>query len=149
MAKAGGYDWVWKERNYPMINRGTLIWMLLAMTAGIGLFLLKYEVRAMEERLVQIKQKTIGNLEAVHLLTAEWSFLNQPRRLEDLGRRLLALEPMESDQAVKISDIPVRSAPGHSAKLSYKPTKYVTRSPEISPAAGQGPPHLATYRRAR
>ena len=52
-------------------------------------------------------------------------------------------------KAVKFSDIPERSAPGHSEKLSYKPTKYVPHSPEISPAAGQGPPHLATYRRAR
>ena len=81
-----------------MINRGALIWMVLAITAGTGLFLLKYEVRAMEEQLVQIKQQTLSNLEAVHVLKAEWSHLNHPTRLENLGRRLLSLEPVIARQ---------------------------------------------------
>ena len=68
-----------------MINRAALIWMVLAITSGTGLFLLKYEVRAMEDQLVQIKQQTLKNLEAVHVLKAEWSYLNHPTRLEDLA----------------------------------------------------------------
>ena len=30
-----------------MINRGTLVWMVLAISAGIGLFVLKYDVKSM------------------------------------------------------------------------------------------------------
>jgi len=132
-----------------MINRGALVWMTLAITAGTGLFLLKYEVRAMEDQLVQIKQQTLKNLEAVHVLKAEWSHLNQPRRLEDLGRRLLALEPVSAQQSVTIDDIPMRPEPvGHDMPASDH-VKGAPALPEVSLAAGQGPPLLATYRRVQ
>ena len=132
-----------------MINRFAMIWMILAITAGTGLFLLKYEVRAMEEKLVQIKQQTLQNLETVHVLKAEWSHLNQPQRLEDLGRRLLSLEPLLAHQAVSVADIPMRPEPvrhnvAGTGSIDAQPTP-----PEISPAAGQGPPLLATYRRVQ
>lgn len=132
-----------------MINRGALIWMLLAITAGTGLFLLKYEVRAMEEQLVQIKQTTFSNLEAVHVLKAEWSHLNHPTRLENLGRRLLSLEPVTARQSAKISDIPMRPVPVRHDAAGLNPAEDAPTFPEISPAAGQGPPFLATYRRVQ
>ncbi len=127
-----------------MINRGALVWMILAITAGTGLFLLKYEVRAMEEQLVQIKQQTLNNLESVHVLKAEWSYLNQPTRLEDLGRRLLSLEPVIAQQSVSITDIPMRPEP-----VRHDAAEGAPAFPEISPAAGQGPPLPATYRRVQ
>lgn len=122
-----------------MINRATLVWMVLAISAGIGLFVLKYDVKSMEEELARINQQTLGNLEAVHVLKAEWSYLNQPARLEDLGRRLLSLEPTEPEQAATIADIPLRPV---SSNPSRSPVEY-------SPAAGQVPPILATHRRAQ
>jgi hypothetical protein len=132
-----------------MINRGALVWMILAITAGTGLFLLKYEVRAMEEQLVQIKQQTLNNLEAVHVLKAEWSHLNQPMRLEDLGRRLLSLEPIVAQQSVSITDIPMRPVPVRHDATGLSAAEGAPRFPEISPAAGQGPPLFATYRRVQ
>lgn len=132
-----------------MINRGALVWMILAITAGIGLFLLKYEVRAMEEQLVQIRQQTLDNLEAVHVLKAEWSHLNQPTRLEDLGRRLLSLEPVVAQQSVSITEIPMRPDPVNHDAAGLEPAERTPMLPEISPAAGQGPPFLATYRRVQ
>ena len=127
-----------------MINRCAMIWMVLAIAAGTGLFLLKYEVRAMEEQLVQIKQQTLNNLESVHVLKAEWSHLNHPTRLEELGRRLLSLEPINAQQFAKITDIPMRPQP-----VRHDAAEGAPAFPEISPAAGQGPPFLATYRRVQ
>lgn len=132
-----------------MINRGALIWMVLAIAAGTGLFLLKYEVRAMEDQLVQIKQQTLNNLEAVHVLKAEWSHLNHPTRLEDLGRRLLSLEPVIAQQSANIADIPLRPQPVSHDTAGLRQEKGAPVTPEISPAAGQGPPLLATYRRVQ
>lgn len=132
-----------------MINRGALIWMVLAITAGTGLFLLKYEVRAMEEQLVQIKQQTLSNLEAVHVLKAEWSHLNHPTRLENLGRRLLSLEPVIARQSASIADIPLRAEPVRHDTADLNPADGAPAFPEISPAAGQGPPLLATFRRVQ
>ena len=42
-----------------MIKRATLIWMFLATTAGIGLFVLKYEVKSMEGQLATIHENSI------------------------------------------------------------------------------------------
>lgn len=122
-----------------MINRATFVWMVLAISAGIGLFVLKYDVKSMEGELARINQHTLENLEAVHVLKAEWSYLNAPARLEDLGRRLLSLEPVDTEQAASISDIPIKP-----------PIRKTPHSPvEYSPAAGQVPPILATHRRAQ
>jgi len=92
-----------------MIKRATLIWMLLATAAGIGLFVLKYEVKSMEGQLATIHENSIKNLEASHVLKAEWSYLNQPGHLEDLGRRLLALKPINASQTIEIRNIPFRA----------------------------------------
>jgi len=116
-----------------MTSRATWLWMLLAVAAGLGLFVLKYEVKAMEERLVTINDRTLRDLEAIHVLKAEWNYLNRPARLEELGERLLSLRPVTAAQSVAIDDIPMR--------------------PEIvrdatPPAGDPPPPTLATFRRA-
>ena len=51
-----------------MIKRATLIWMLLATAAGIGLFVLKYEVKSMEGQLATIHENSIKNLELVKII---------------------------------------------------------------------------------
>lgn len=117
-----------------MIKRATLIWMFLATAAGIGLFVLKYEVKSMEGQLATIHENSIKNLEAAHVLKAEWSYLNQPAHLEDLGRRLLALKPIKASQTIEIQKIPFRSA--HESKNGTSP-----------PAADQVPPPFAKARR--
>jgi hypothetical protein len=133
-----------------MINRATLVWMVLAISAGIGLFVLKYDVKSMEEELVRVNQQTLRNLEAVHVLKAEWSYLNQPARLEDLGRRLLSLEPIDAEQAATIADIPLRPVTAiNSPNITNDAGDAQDAIGKLSPAAGQVPPILATHRRAQ
>ena len=91
------------------MNRSTLLWLLMAVAAGAGRFLMKYEMRALEERFAGINRDILTSQRALHVLRAEWSFLNQPARLEKLGRRMLRLEPLRADQAGRISDIPMRT----------------------------------------
>ncbi len=90
-----------------MLKPSTVVWALLAIAAGSALFLMKYDVRALEDRLVRLDGEIAGNRQAVHVLRAEWSFLNQPARLEDLGRRLLHLKPLDAAQTGTIDDIPM------------------------------------------
>ncbi len=117
-----------------MIQRATLIWMFLATVAGIGLFVLKYEVKSMEGQLVTVHENSMKNLEAAHVLKAEWSYLNQPARLEDFGRRLLALKPIKASQTIKIQNIP------------FLPVRK-SRNGTSPPAADQVPPPFAKARR--
>ena len=125
-----------------MIKRATLIWMFLATAAGIGLFVLKYKVKSMEGQLAAIHGKTLENLEAVHVLKAEWSYLNQPARLEDLGRRLLNLEPVKATQTIDIEDIPFRPVGASNGEVRNSSLTNVH-----PPAADQVPPLFAKIRR--
>ena len=125
-----------------MIKGATIFWMILATAAGIGLFVLKYEVKSMEGQLAVIHGKTLENLEAIHVLKAEWSYLNQPARLEDLGRRLLRLGPVQSSQTIDIDDIPFRpiGIDDNKASISEQTNSH-------PPAADQVPPLFAKIRR--
>ena len=90
------------------MKRSTLLWALMAVAAGAGLFLMKYEMRALEERLAGLNRNILENKQALHVLRAEWSYLNRPARLEKLGRRMLRLEPVRAGQTGRITDIPMR-----------------------------------------
>lgn len=129
-----------------MMQRGTIVWMLLAIAAGIGLFLLKYEVAEMEDRLAEINRRTLVNLESVHVLKAEWSYLNRPERLETLGRDLLSLEPVKPQQTLDIADIPLRPLPEIVTEIDNSPAAAPLPNP---PAVGQVPPLLAKFGRAQ
>lgn len=132
-----------------MIHRAGLVWMMAAITAGVGLFLLKYEVKAMEEQLATVNDGILRNLEAVHVMKAEWSFLNRPARLEELGRRLLALEPMDAQQTAAITDIPLRPPLPPALPEGREAPAAAPADDAVSPAAGRLPPSLASYRRER
>lgn len=88
-----------------MIRRATATWAVLAVLAGGALPIIKHKVRNLEERLSQIDRAILDNQQAVHVLRAEWAYLNQPARLEDLGRRLLGLEPRAADRIIAIGAI--------------------------------------------
>jgi cell division protein FtsL len=94
-----------------MIRLTTLIWLALASLAGVGLFQVKYRVQSLEQDLGQINRQILRDQEAIHVLGAEWSLLNEPARLADLSRRHLELTPFTAAQLAHFSDLPDRIAP--------------------------------------
>ncbi len=92
-----------------MIRRSTLLWLIAAILIGCGLYQLKYEVQAKEERLVRLNRQIQQEQEAIHVLNAEWAFLNRPDRLADLSKRHLELNPVEPTQFGKVAAIPEKS----------------------------------------
>lgn len=91
-----------------MISRGVVIWLGIAILTGIGLFLVKYEVRALEARLLQINARVVANQEATHVLKAEWAHLNDATRIGELSARYLALQPVATAQLGRIDALPMR-----------------------------------------
>jgi len=91
-----------------MIRLGALAWLIFIAFMGIGVFQLKYTVQAQEKELRKIRAEITQNLEAIHVLKAEWSYLNDPTRLADLARRHSDLVPITSNQIADISKIPIR-----------------------------------------
>ncbi len=92
-----------------MIRRSTLLWLIAAILIGCGLYQLKYEVQAKEERLARLNRQIQQEQEAIHVLNAEWAFLNRPDRLADLANRHLELSQVAPAQFGKVAAIPEKS----------------------------------------
>lgn len=91
-----------------MIRRSTLLWLIAAILVGCGLYQLKYEVQAKEELLTRLNRQIQSEQEAIHVLNAEWAFLNRPDRLADLSNRHLELAAAAPTQFSRVAAIPER-----------------------------------------
>lgn len=94
-----------------MKGRATLFCICLAVAVGFGLFHVKYKVQALEEELVRLNRQIVHEQEQLHVLRAEWAYLNRPERLEDLNGRFLRLGPATPAQMGRLADLPVRPVP--------------------------------------
>lgn len=91
-----------------MIRPTSSILLLLAAAAGGALFHISFEVSELDDRLAHLNRDIRSDREAIHVLRAEWSFLNQPERLEELARRHLDLMPVVGNQLAGAGTLPVR-----------------------------------------
>lgn len=89
-----------------MMRLSTIFWVLLVTIAGATLFTISYSVKEKQEHLAQVKNDISKTRDEVRVLTAEWSYLNQPERLEKLMRRYTALQPTKHQQIVAFADVP-------------------------------------------
>lgn len=118
-----------------MIRLSTILWTLLVALSGYAMFQVKYEVVKLEDRLARVNRQIAQSHEAIHVLNAEWSFLNQPARLDQLAKRYLALQPIGTKQMGRIDALPERpDAP---------PAALTAAPPSIAP---QNASHFASAR---
>ena len=106
----------------------------MAVVAAVGLFTLKYDVSESEEWLAKLRLETSAHSQEIHVLKAEWAYLNRPERLDELGRRLLVLEPTLATQTIAIEDIPFRP----------RPNQGLNPGNTVPPAADRDPPPKLT-----
>jgi hypothetical protein len=104
-----------------MIRITLAFWIGLVSALGYGVFQVKYEVQEMEDHLAQLNRTIIGDQQAIHILRAEWSYLNHPARLAALARRHLSLSPIAPTQISRIEDVPLRSEPAPLPPLARAP----------------------------
>ena len=119
-----------------MIRIGALFWLVLVVAAGFVTFKVKYAVQDIEDELNRVRKHTIAEQQEIRVLTAEWTYLNQPERLAELNRRFLQLGPVATKQLQRtIEDIPFRPLPA--PPPSAPPDIVVAAAPEPShpPAA--------------
>jgi hypothetical protein len=69
---------------------------------GIGLFHVKYSVVALEEEYIQTQKRTQETLESLHILKAEWTHLNDPKRLQPLAQKYLGIGPIKPAQFIPL-----------------------------------------------
>ena len=92
-----------------MIRLGTVLWLLLVAASGYAMFQIKYEVMKLDDELARINRQIVASRESTRVLGAEWSFLNQPDRLDRLAKRYLSLKPIATAQIGSIDSLPRRS----------------------------------------
>jgi len=96
----------------------TLFWILLAAVVGFGLFQVKYKVQALEDDLRRLNAAITTEQEQLHVLSAEWAYLNRPARLQELSARHLPLRQPNVDQIRALDALPHRPEPARGGSRS-------------------------------
>ncbi len=82
-------------------------WLVLVAAAAYAMFHVGFEVERLESRLATLEVKTAEERETMHVLRAEWSYLNRPARLARLSEELLPhLRPPAADQVRSLDQLP-------------------------------------------
>lgn len=116
--------------NKPMI----LIFCVMLVVTVAGLFHVKYKVQNLKKDLIEINRQLATNKEAIHVLEAEWSYLNEPMRIKRL-----------SDAYLHLSHITVAQLKDdHEIQNIYLARAVPAESPSVSPTMR---PILSSYGR--
>lgn len=102
-----------------MMRPAIIVGLVLLAITVTGLFELKYEVRALDQEKASLHRQIADEQEALRVLQAEWSFLNQPERIQDLARRYLDLDTPTAGQIGGVERIPFR-APDEMARADTR-----------------------------
>ena len=88
------------------MRQTTVFAVLLATVMSVALFYLKYEVTALEDEFEILNREIKAEREAVHVLRAEWSHLNDSDRIKLLAEKYLELSQTVPRQIKEVRGIP-------------------------------------------
>lgn len=84
------------------MRKSTFIWLTLTVFAGGLLFYTTQQVTDGRQNLAELQKNIQEEEETLRVLQAEWSYLNQPDRLEKLSQQYLNLQPAKPRQFVDL-----------------------------------------------
>jgi cell division protein FtsL len=102
------------------MRQTTVIALFIAALMGVALYYLKYRVTELESELTRLNQNIVDDQQAVHVLRAEWSYLNETSRLRTIAEQHLGMVPVTPDQFITPEELPARKAV---ADKSSKPAR--------------------------
>ena len=129
-----------KKRMSPILS------LVLSVILGAGLFTTSEAVQRTEKDLKVLQQKLAAEQENLHILEAEWAYLNRPDRLEQLAAQYLSIGQAETGHILASLDViaeplnvipPSKPAYALPASLSVSP---VHEEKSAAPAASTTPP---------
>jgi len=86
-------------------------WVIAGSVTALTLFQIKQEVYTLEQEIAEVQGEVLRDQEAVHVLQAEWSYLNDPARIATLAERHLGLAPIPAERIVGFEDLPMPGTP--------------------------------------
>jgi hypothetical protein len=87
------------------MQRPTLFFMMITAGVGLGLFHLKYQVMNLEKDYTRIRRNIRETKDTIHVLKAEWTHLNDPKRLQRLCNQYLQIAPIRGTQLVALAQV--------------------------------------------
>jgi cell division protein FtsL len=95
-----------------MIKNSRMVSWLISMglfaVAAFGLYMVKYTVQDMQREVAQLETEWRQEQESLHLLSAEWAYLNRPERLRQLAERHLDVVALDTRNIIQIQALPPR-----------------------------------------
>ena len=83
--------------------------LVLGLVAlAYGIYQVKYESRALDERIAVLADDIDKERDALAVARAEWSLLNRPERIERLAKKSLELAPAQARQLVVLDAVTER-----------------------------------------
>lgn len=85
-----------------------MLCIMIAVTSGVGMFLLKYQVIEKEEELFRLHRQIAADKREIHMLQGDWASLNDPERLRALVEKQTNLKHFKASQVIDITAVPMR-----------------------------------------
>ena len=92
-----------------MFRLATWGWLAVVGVAGFATFEVKYQVAQVDDDLGRVNRQIDTDRDQLRVLSAEWSYLTQLSRLDQLRQRHLTLVPVTRAQLSSLDQIPFRS----------------------------------------
>lgn len=86
------------------LSLSTLFWALALMFGASGLYAMKYQVQATRVQVELAERELAQERRSLHVLAAEWTYLNRPQRLQELSARYLPNQAVQGTQMADYSN---------------------------------------------
>ncbi len=116
-----------------MFRLATWGWLSVVGIAGFATYEVKYQVAQVDDELGRVNRSIDTDRDQLRVLSAEWSYLTQPARLDQLRQRHLTLVPVTRAQLGSLDQIPFRSAEAGGPAVA-------TAAPPRAPTLAARPP---------
>jgi len=112
-----------------MFRLATWGWLAVVGVAGFATFEVKYQVAQVDDELGRVNRQIDTDRDQLRVLSAEWSYLTQLSRLDQLRQRHLTLVPVTRAQLGSLDQIPFRSTETVSPSVSETPSSSTPSTP--------------------
>lgn len=87
------------------------VWVVVVAVGLFMLYRVKYEVQTMHAQVEETARELEMEREALHVVAAEWAYLNRPERLRQLADKYLSSAGVTVDQIAELEAIPFHMQP--------------------------------------
>ncbi len=124
-----------------LLRVSTLIAFACAVASGTGLFVISQRVQRAEHHLAALQDSKAKEQDSIHVLRAEWDYLNRPDRLEALSRQYLDMQ--SPDLSAVTSDPGALTAPLDVVAPARKPASTMSQPAVYRPQVPAAPASAA------